>query len=79
MENAGHWNHVCVLNCRTSQYILSMGEIIGKTGSTGNASAMTTIPKGAHLHFEARSAPLLGVGLTGRMDPIPFMNANLPY
>lgn len=70
--------HLSTINVENKD-IVSMGEIIGKTGSTGNASAMTTIPKGAHLHFEARSAPLLGVGLTGRMDPIPFMNANLPY
>ncbi|HFF4603123.1 M23 family metallopeptidase, partial [Acinetobacter baumannii] len=55
------------------------GEVIGKTGATGNANKMTTISKGAHLHFEARSAPLLGVGLDGRFDPIPFINANLPY
>lgn len=38
-----------------------------------------TISNGAHLHFEARSAPTLGVGLDGRIDPIPFINANLPY
>ncbi|KYQ83521.1 peptidase M23 [Acinetobacter sp. NRRL B-65365] len=55
------------------------GEEIGKTGSTGNANKMTAISNGAHLHFEARSAPLLGVGLDGRIDPIPFINANLPY
>ncbi len=40
---------------------------------------LTNTFKGAHLHFEARSAPLLGMGLDGRIDPIPFINANLPY
>ena len=59
--------------------IVETGDIIGKTGATGNAKGMTTISNGAHLHFEARSAPTLGVGLDGRIDPIPFINANLPY
>ena len=27
-----------------------------------------------HLHFEARSSALLGTGLQGRFDPIPFYN-----
>ena len=56
-----------------------MGDEIGTTGATGNAKNMTTIAKGAHLHFEARNAPVLGLGLTGRIDPIPFINANLKY
>jgi len=59
--------------------LVDVGEVIGKSGATGNANKMTTIANGAHLHFEARSAPLLGIGLTGRIDPIPFINANLPY
>lgn len=58
---------------------IDVGELIGKTGDTGNAKGMNTIAKGGHLHFEARSEPLLGIGLAGRVDPIPFIDANLPY
>lgn len=49
------------------------GDVMGQTGSTGNASAMTTVEKGSHLHFEARTAMLLGTGLTGRFDPLPYI------
>jgi len=58
---------------------MNAGEIIGKTGDSGNAKGMNTIAKGGHLHFEARSEVLLGIGLSGRIDPIPFIEANLPY
>lgn len=40
---------------------------------------MTTISNGAHLHFEARSEALLGIGLDGRIDPIPFLSVKLIY
>lgn len=59
--------------------IVDVGEKLGLSGATGNAKAMTTIAKGAHLHFEARSSALLGKGLVGRIDPIPFINAQLIY
>jgi murein DD-endopeptidase MepM/ murein hydrolase activator NlpD len=50
------------------------GAIIGKTGNTGNAKNMTTIEKGAHLHFEARLDALLRCGgLTNRTDPLQFI------
>ena len=71
--------HLSDINVSLENPIVQTGEEIGKTGATGNANGMTTIPKGAHLHFEARDAPVLGVGLDGRIDPIPFINANLPY
>ncbi|WP_089606208.1 peptidoglycan DD-metalloendopeptidase family protein [Acinetobacter piscicola] len=58
---------------------VDVGDVIGKTGDTGNAKGMNTIAKGGHLHFEARSEPVLGKGLAGRIDPIPFIDANLPY
>ncbi|OUY05491.1 LysM peptidoglycan-binding domain-containing M23 family metallopeptidase [Acinetobacter populi] len=50
------------------------GTILGKTGSSGNASGMSTIEKGGHLHFEARhvSTESPGKGLIGRFDPLPF-------
>ncbi|WP_336165538.1 peptidoglycan DD-metalloendopeptidase family protein [Acinetobacter ursingii] len=71
--------HLSDINVNLEDPIVETGDIIGKTGATGNAKGMTTISNGAHLHFEARSAPTLGVGLDGRIDPIPFINANLPY
>ncbi len=50
------------------------GDIIGKTGCTGNAKSMPTIPTGAHLHFEVRQNALMRCGgLTNRLDPIPFI------
>jgi len=58
---------------------IDAGEPIGKSGDSGNAKGMNTIAKGGHLHFEARSEALLGVGLAGRIDPIPFLDASLPY
>lgn len=58
---------------------VNTGDIIGETGSTGNAQKMTTIAKGAHLHFEARKKDVLGKGLDNRFDPIPFLTVELPY
>jgi murein DD-endopeptidase MepM/ murein hydrolase activator NlpD len=49
------------------------GQIIGLTGNTGNARDMTTIEKGAHLHFEIRTQLSVGLGLAGRIDPLPFI------
>ena len=44
------------------------GDIIGKTGTTGNAQGM--IGEDQHLHFEYRTGGAkLGKGLTGRKDP----------
>lgn len=47
--------------------IVHKGDIIGKTGITGNAKSM----KGAdqHLHFECRTSSNLGIGLIGRISP----------
>lgn len=50
------------------------GDIIGKSGCSGNASNMTTIPKGAHLHFEVRQkAQMRCAGLSNRLDPLLFI------
>lgn len=49
------------------------GEQLGLSGDTGNAKGMTTIEKGGHLHFELRSKQVLGKGLKGRIDPLPFI------
>lgn len=54
---------------------VNAGDVIGKTGCTGNAKNMTTIAKGAHLHFEVRlNATLKSTGLTNRIDPLPFIS-----
>jgi murein DD-endopeptidase MepM/ murein hydrolase activator NlpD len=50
------------------------GQIIGKTGSSGNAKNMTSIALGAHLHFEVRLHPRTTLpGLSNRADPLPFI------
>ena len=49
------------------------GDIVGLTGNTGNAKTMTTIEKGAHLHFEIRTKLWAGLGLGNRIDPLPWV------
>jgi len=49
------------------------GDVLGLTGSTGNASAQTTVAKGSHLHFEGRDIMMAGLGLAGRFDPLPLI------
>jgi murein DD-endopeptidase MepM/ murein hydrolase activator NlpD len=55
--------------------LVTAGTVIGKTGCSGNASNMTTISTGAHLHFEVRKRPqgYGGQGLGNRADPLPFL------
>lgn len=52
---------------------VSAGTQLGLSGDTGNARGMTTIPKGAHLHFEIRTIQNPGLGLGGRIDPEPYI------
>lgn len=52
---------------------VTKGQLIGKTGSTGNATGMGTIAKGGHLHFEIRTKQNTGLGLAGRLDPLKFV------
>jgi len=57
-----------------SPMIVHAGQVIGKSGQSGNAKGMSTEPKGAHLHFEARQkAKMVCAGLTNRVDPLPFI------
>lgn len=54
---------------------VAVGKKIGTSGSTGNAKGMTTINKGAHLHFEVHTiGGRLGTGLDNRINPLPFIN-----
>ncbi|WP_455541560.1 M23 family metallopeptidase [Prevotella fusca] len=43
------------------------GDTIGKTGITGNAKTFRGLDQ--HLHFECRTAAILGKGLDGRVSP----------
>lgn len=52
---------------------VNAGQWIGKTGSTGNAKGMETIAKGSHLHLEIRTKQNCGLGLSGRIDPLYFV------
>lgn len=52
---------------------VAAGTMIGRSGCTGNAHAMTTVSKGAHLHFEVRNSSVTSTGLTNRFDPLPLI------
>lgn len=55
---------------------INSGDCIGKTGSTGNASRMTIIVRGAHLHFhfEVRTRNPSKAGMLDRIYPVPFID-----
>ena len=57
----------------TVGHAVSKGELIGKTGSSGNAVGMNTIAKGGHLHFEIRTQQNAGLGLSSRLDPLDYV------
>jgi RHS repeat-associated protein len=60
------YSHLSEINVKLGQ-IVNEGNVIGKTGMSGNAS---NLPESqAHLHFEMRSEPNPGLGLSGRLDP----------
>lgn len=69
-EGADHYaaySHLSAASVKLGEMV-SMGQMIGKTGNSGNAKSM----KGAdqHLHFELRTMPTPGLGLGGRLSPI---------
>lgn len=64
--------HLKDIEVRVGQKV-EAGYVLGLTGDTGNAKGMTTISKGGHLHFEIRTQQVCGKGLTGRIDPLPFI------
>jgi len=47
---------------------VKLGDMIGKTGCTGNADKMQG--EDQHLHFEVRETPLPGLGLDNRKSPL---------
>lgn len=64
--------HLSSVRVKAGQQV-AHGAILGLTGDTGNARGMDSIPRGGHLHFELRTAQRVGLGLTGRVDPLPFL------
>ncbi|TDR27043.1 LysM peptidoglycan-binding domain-containing protein [Hydromonas duriensis] len=56
------------------------GTVIGTTGCTGTtAVGMSTIERGAHLHFEVRYEPgIFAGGLNFRINPKDFINCKYP-
>lgn len=59
-----HLSHILVDREQT----VVLGQHIGNTGCTGNASNMTG--RDQHLHFEIRDIPLPGLGLEHRYCPL---------
>ena len=67
-----HINHSLV----AKDNVVMAGDLIGYSGSTGNAKGMP--PGGQHLHFEFRDKRHVGNGLAGRIDPETFYGSP-PY
>jgi murein DD-endopeptidase MepM/ murein hydrolase activator NlpD len=65
--------HLSKIEVKNKDHIKT-GDILGKTGSTGNANNMTTVAKGSHLHFEVRKNQIWPASLLNRLDPLPFIN-----
>lgn len=61
------YSHLSRIDVRVGQR-LTIGERIGLTGNTGNATSMRG--DDCHLHFEFRSMPAPGLGLSGRLSPM---------
>lgn len=72
--------HLSEINSNLSgNSLVKCGDIIGRTGSTGNANNMTSILLGSHLHFEVRKIERTGRGIANRIDPAPFIDGfNFP-
>ena len=63
--------HLSEIRVRIGQHI-GAGEVVGLSGSSGNAKGMSDISKGSHLHFEVRTQDRPSMGLAGRIDPLQF-------
>jgi murein DD-endopeptidase MepM/ murein hydrolase activator NlpD len=62
--------HLSSVNVKACEQVKA-GQVIGKTGDTGNARGMRG--EDCHLHFEVRNVPSAGLGLGGRLDPKGFV------
>jgi murein DD-endopeptidase MepM/ murein hydrolase activator NlpD len=59
--------HLSVALARRPGQSVAKSELIAYTGNSGNAASMRG--ENQHLHFEIRTAPRVGKGLAGRVDP----------
>lgn len=64
--------HLSRIDVKQGQAVKA-GDVIGLTGSTGNAAGMMNEAGGSHLHFEVRDRAQCGLGLAGRLDPLAFV------
>lgn len=64
--------HLSKVFCKVGDKVKA-GELIAKTGSTGNARGMDSLARGSHLHFEIRTKQLVSSGLDGRIDPLKYI------
>lgn len=58
--------HLSSVQCAEGQHVFE-GQVLGYTGTSGNAAGMTGADE--HLHFEIDTQLLPGLGLPGRTDP----------
>lgn len=63
--------HLHTIQVKKGQQV-ALGQVIGTTGTSGNAAGMTG--EDQHLHFEIRDTPLPGLGLAHRYSPIIVFN-----
>jgi murein DD-endopeptidase MepM/ murein hydrolase activator NlpD len=74
-----HLSEISILKRGKENPCVHAGQLIGKTGDTGNAQGMTEVGPyramkyGAHLHFEARRCPSLKKGEGKWFDPKPLI------
>lgn len=61
------YSHLLRIDVRLGDRV-ALGQQLGLTGNTGNAFSMRG--DDCHLHFELRTAPAPGGGLTGRISPL---------
>lgn len=65
--------HLGRIDVNEGDYVMG-GDIIGLSGSSGNAKGMTTIERGSHLHFEVRNQRFVTLGLGGRLNPLDYFD-----
>lgn len=65
--------HLSEIKVKSGQAVKA-GDVIGLTGDTGNAAGMDTVAEGSHLHFGLKSRLSAGMGLSGWLDPLPYVS-----
>jgi murein DD-endopeptidase MepM/ murein hydrolase activator NlpD len=61
------YSHLSRIDVKVNDRV-ALGQQVGLTGNTGNATSMRG--PDCHLHFEFRSMPTPGLGLNGRYSPM---------